>query len=116
MQPQNHDKIMMTILARRSFPLISIHKLRLLSTLPNTLIERNVDNQGICRVVLNRPERLNALSLDMFEAIAETASSLRNDRSIRAVILSGKGRAFCTGLDVVCIKKHCNDYIYSCLH
>jgi enoyl-CoA hydratase/carnithine racemase len=44
---------------------------------------------------------LNAVDLAMFEAIAETASNLRNDRSIRAVIIRGKGRAFCTGLDVV---------------
>jgi hypothetical protein len=64
-------------------------------------VETTVDSQGICHVVLNRPDKLNAVDLAMFEAIAETASNLRKDRSIRAVILRGKGRAFCTGLDVV---------------
>lgn len=55
---------------------------------------------GICHVVLNRPEKLNAVDMKMFEAIAETAAELRSDRSVRAVILRGEGRAFCTGLDV----------------
>ena len=64
-------------------------------------IETDITTDGICHVILNRPEKLNALDLRMFEAIAETASNLRNDRTIRAVILRGKGRAFCTGLDVV---------------
>jgi 1,4-dihydroxy-2-naphthoyl-CoA synthase len=64
-------------------------------------VETTVDSKGICHVVLNRPDKLNALDLAMFEAIAETASNLRKDRSIRAVILRGKGRAFCTGIDVV---------------
>ncbi len=58
------------------------------------------DKDGICHVVLNRPEKLNAVDIQMFEAIAETAADLRKDRSLRAVILRGEGRAFCTGLDV----------------
>ena len=64
-------------------------------------VETTVDSDGVARVVLNRPDKLNAVDIAMFEAIAETASSLRNDRALRAVILSGNGRAFCTGLDVV---------------
>jgi enoyl-CoA hydratase/carnithine racemase len=58
------------------------------------------DKDGICEVVLNRPDKLNAVDMKMFEAIAQTAADLRNDRSLRAVILRGEGRAFCTGLDV----------------
>lgn len=42
----------------------------------------------------------------MFEAIAETAENLAKDRSVRVVILSGEGRAFCTGLDVGSIIKN----------
>lgn len=61
----------------------------------------SIDKHGICHVTLNRPEKINACDLPMFEAIAETASNLRDDRSIRAVILSGKGKGFCSGLDVV---------------
>ena len=58
---------------------------------------------GICHVQLDRPNKLNAFDLAMFEAIAETACNLKNDRSIRAIILSGRGRAFSTGLDVKAI-------------
>ena len=56
-----------------------------------------MDSNGIAHVCLSRPEKLNALDLPMFEAIASEADKLRSDRSVRAVILSGKGRAFCTG-------------------
>jgi Enoyl-CoA hydratase/isomerase len=66
-------------------------------------VETSISSDGICHVVLNRPDKLNALDLAMFEAIAETASQLRHDKSIRVVILRGHGRAFCTGLDVVSI-------------
>lgn len=60
----------------------------------------SVDSDGIAQVRLNRPEKLNALDLPMFEAIANAASDLKSDRKLRADILSGNGRAFCTGLDV----------------
>lgn len=63
---------------------------------------------GICYVQLNRPNKLNAFDLAMFEAVAETASNLKKDRSIRAVILSGRGRAFSTGLDVKSVLKDGN--------
>lgn len=55
---------------------------------------------GIIHVQLNRPDKLNSLDLPMFEAIADTATSLRANKSARVVILSGIGKAFCTGLDV----------------
>ena len=69
-------------------------------------VETTVDSKGIARVCLSRPDKLNALDLPMFEAIADEASKLRLDRSLRVVILSGKGRAFCTGLDVKTIMKN----------
>jgi len=59
------------------------------------------EDRQIVKVELSRPSKLNSLDMAMFEAIAATASKLQNDRSIRAVILCGEGRAFCTGLDVV---------------
>jgi enoyl-CoA hydratase/carnithine racemase len=49
---------------------------------------------------------MNALDMPMFEAIADKCVSLKSNRSIRAVILSGSGRAFCTGLDVTSILKN----------
>ncbi|MGH7806226.1 MAG: enoyl-CoA hydratase-related protein, partial [Candidatus Binatia bacterium] len=54
---------------------------------------------GIADVRLNRPEKMNALDAAMFHAIGETGERLKADRSVRAVVLSGEGRAFCAGLD-----------------
>ena len=53
----------------------------------------------IADVRLNRPDKLNALDLAMFEGLVETGRSLSTDRSLRAVVLSGEGRGFCAGLD-----------------
>jgi len=57
-------------------------------------------SKGIKHVQLNRPEKLNSLNMKMFESICQVARRLRDDDSVRVVILSGVGKAFCTGLDV----------------
>jgi 2-(1,2-epoxy-1,2-dihydrophenyl)acetyl-CoA isomerase len=62
-----------------------------------TLTER--DN-AVLRVTLNRPEKLNALSLQLVTELSEIADDIRNDATIRAVLLTGAGRAFCTGADL----------------
>ncbi|MGD9762300.1 MAG: crotonase/enoyl-CoA hydratase family protein [Candidatus Binatia bacterium] len=55
---------------------------------------------GIADVRLNRPEKLNALDPAMFEALGAAGAKLMGDRTVRAVVLSGEGRAFCAGLDL----------------
>ncbi|MBW2230806.1 MAG: crotonase/enoyl-CoA hydratase family protein [Deltaproteobacteria bacterium] len=55
---------------------------------------------GVADVRLNRPEKMNALDQAMFRGLAEAAAQLADDRSVRAVVLSGEGRAFCAGLDM----------------
>lgn len=54
---------------------------------------------GVADVRLNRPDKLNALDVAMFDALIEVGESLKRDRTVRAVVLSGNGRAFCAGLD-----------------
>lgn len=54
---------------------------------------------GVADVRLARPEKLNGLDLEMFEALARAGRALADDRSVRAVVLSGEGRAFSAGLD-----------------
>src|SRR5882724_217050 len=54
---------------------------------------------GVADVRLNRPEKMNALDSAMFEGIVETGAALARDRALRAVVVSGEGRAFCAGLD-----------------
>ncbi len=55
---------------------------------------------GVADVRLARPEKLNALDGEMFEALVAAGEGLAADRSVRAVVLSGEGRAFSAGLDV----------------
>jgi enoyl-CoA hydratase/carnithine racemase len=55
---------------------------------------------GVADVRLNRADKMNALDAAMFTAIAETGARLKRDQNLRAVVLSGEGRAFCAGLDV----------------
>ncbi len=54
----------------------------------------------IAKVTLNRPEKMNALDVPMFEAIIEAGDTLAQDASVRVAVLSGSGKAFCAGLDV----------------
>jgi enoyl-CoA hydratase/carnithine racemase len=54
---------------------------------------------GVADVRLNRPDKLNALDGDMFVALADASARLARDTSVRAVVLSGEGRAFSSGLD-----------------
>ena len=70
-----------------------------------TKIDRST---GICSVELNRPDKLNSFDLKMFHDIAETVSNLKNERSVRAVVLSGQGRAFSTGLDIKAVMNNGN--------
>ena len=85
-------------MSRRSFFSSATRQESITSTVDR--VDCQVDGQGIARVTLNRPTKMNALDMPMFEAIADTAALLKSDGSIRAVILSGSGRAFCTGLDM----------------
>lgn len=54
---------------------------------------------GVADVRLNRPEKLNGLDSAMIEALVATGRKLAAIESLRAVVLSGAGRAFCAGLD-----------------
>jgi enoyl-CoA hydratase/carnithine racemase len=49
---------------------------------------------------LNRPEKRNSLNEPMLKALDEAVASVENDKGIRAVILRGNGRGFCSGIDL----------------
>ncbi len=51
-------------------------------------------------VRLNRPEKINALDLAMIDGLRSAADRLAADSAVRAVVLSGEGRGFCSGLDL----------------
>ncbi|MEO8355248.1 MAG: enoyl-CoA hydratase-related protein [Chloroflexota bacterium] len=54
----------------------------------------------ILEIVLNRPEAYNALNLDMMNLLGETLGSAAADSTIKGVLISGKGKAFCSGGDL----------------
>ncbi|WP_432153446.1 enoyl-CoA hydratase/isomerase family protein [Streptomyces tricolor] len=58
------------------------------------------EDRGVAVVTLDRPERLNAIDLEMARELSATWQALRFDDRVRAVVLNGSGeRAFCTGID-----------------
>lgn len=57
-------------------------------------------DNGVATVTLNRPDNLNALSMALRQKLAEAFFELRQDEAIRAIILTGSGRAFTAGLDL----------------
>jgi enoyl-CoA hydratase len=57
-------------------------------------------NDGVATITLARPEKLNALDDSMFELLGRYADVIDAERSVRAVILTGMGKAFCAGGDI----------------
>jgi len=55
---------------------------------------------GVADVRLVRADKMNALDDAMFQALIDTGERLKTERGLRAVVLSGEGRAFCAGLDM----------------
>ena len=50
-------------------------------------------------VVLDRPDVLNAMDWAVFDALSEAADKVRSRRDVRVVVISGRGRSFCSGID-----------------
>src|SRR5450631_4201863 len=57
-------------------------------------------SEGVADVRLVRPDKMNALDAAMFDALVATSGRLASEKGLRAVVLSGEGRAFCAGLDM----------------
>ena len=56
---------------------------------------------GIATITLNRPERLNAITFEVYHELTDFLAKLRGERDVRVVIITGAGRAFCSGGDVI---------------
>ena len=59
--------------------------------------------EGYRRITLNRPERLNALTVEMAAALNAALDEAEADKSCRALLLTGAGRGFCAGQDLAAI-------------
>ncbi|MEZ4219501.1 MAG: enoyl-CoA hydratase family protein [Polyangiaceae bacterium] len=55
---------------------------------------------GVFTITLNRPDRLNALTFQVYEELAKTFEALDTEPGVRAIVITGAGRAFCSGGDV----------------
>ncbi|KAL0538041.1 hypothetical protein IC582_027035 [Cucumis melo] len=67
---------------------------------PENLILVNRESNGIAFITINRPKSLNSLTRPMMIDLARAFKSLDRDDSVRVIILSGSGRAFCSGVDL----------------
>ena len=67
------------------------------STTDHLLVEQD---GGVLTITLNRPDRLNAISGPMLSTLSSTLQAANIDRDTRAIILTGAGRGFCSGLDL----------------
>jgi len=67
--------------------------------MPFSLIRYEVED-GVCTVTLNRPDRLNAVNTPMLDELREAWDRADADDAVRAVIVTGAGRAFCAGADL----------------
>lgn len=68
-----------------------------------TLSPRSFDldiSRGVATITLNRPDRLNALTFEVYGELASTFRSLERATEARSVMITGKGRGFCSGGDV----------------
>lgn len=64
----------------------------------NTLLVENKD--GVCTITLNRPDKLNAFNDEMSFKLIDALKGAAKDASVRAVVLTGAGRGFCSGQDL----------------
>ncbi|MFI7403531.1 enoyl-CoA hydratase/isomerase family protein [Streptomyces sp. NPDC049541] len=64
-----------------------------------SLVQHATDNQ-VCRITLNRPEALNAITPDQRERIIRLLGEASADPEVRAVVIAGTGRGFCAGADL----------------
>ncbi|MHA2098830.1 MAG: enoyl-CoA hydratase/isomerase family protein [Candidatus Kariarchaeaceae archaeon] len=58
------------------------------------------DKENIAKITLNRPEVMNSLSIEALEELNKALDMAENDNDIRAVVLTGAGKAFCAGVDL----------------
>jgi enoyl-CoA hydratase len=61
---------------------------------------------AVATLTLNRPDSMNALSPELLGELCEAFKSLKKDKSVLAIVLSGNGRAFCAGLDLKAMESH----------
>lgn len=70
------------------------------SAAPAVLVSRDDTDPSVAVLTLNRPAKYNALTIELKEALLLAVAEVAGDDSVRAVVLTGSGRAFCVGQDL----------------
>src|SRR5947209_10171662 len=70
----------------------------------------------VFRLVLNRPEKRNALNIELCRALLDTLETAARDRSIGAILLTASGKSFCAGMDLAEIAEGGESNVMNALH
>ncbi len=65
-----------------------------------TVIKTFLDEQGILKITLNRPDKLNALNQEVLDCLLKQFEEAKNNINVRAILITGEGKAFCAGADI----------------
>jgi enoyl-CoA hydratase/carnithine racemase len=64
------------------------------------MVTFDIDGRGVASISLNRPDRLNAINLEMRDLLWVYLEACRDDPDVRVIVFRGEGRAFCAGADI----------------
>src|SRR5438034_3388666 len=73
---------------------------------PESFLYQHDPHTGVATITLNRPDRLNALTFDVYRELRDAFRALDGEPGVRAVVITGAGRAFCSGGDVERSEEH----------
>jgi enoyl-CoA hydratase len=79
-------------------------------------VEQSLNDQRILTLRLNRPEKLNALNVDILSDLSKILTKAKNDPKVKAILITGEGKAFCAGADIARLAE-CNvqsGYEFAC--
>ena len=71
-----------------------------MSLQPESFLYHHDSETGVATLTLNRPQRLNALTFEVYDELKETFEALDQEPGVRSILLTGQGNAFCSGGDV----------------
>ena len=66
----------------------------------NDAIQKELNNDGVLKLSLNRPEVLNAMNADLIMGLLDALYEAKSDKKVRSIIITGNGRGFCAGADL----------------
>ena len=71
-----------------------------MAIMPKSFLYEVDSGTGVATITLNRPDRLNALTFQVYEELRDVFRALDSEAGVRAIVITGSGRAFCSGGDV----------------